>query len=186
MISRRRFLAAPCRLGRHARRWAPRRAHCPSGAARLCQPTSRPPGSTSLDWHYRRALQPGGPHESARAGPALPRQREEPRQPVERPPFNRSRCASAACGRASRAAAPLRVRVLTPWHGTLPWRHWNQWSRHPPYDLAVTSVPALGPHDSRDPKVLNATRAGSRRAAWGSSTSAGRARAATRIRPCRS
>jgi Glycosyl hydrolase family 99 len=41
-----------------------------------------------------------------------------------------------------------------PWYGTNPWRHWNQWDRRPPDDIAATCVPALGPYDSRDTRVL--------------------------------
>jgi hypothetical protein len=41
-----------------------------------------------------------------------------------------------------------------PWYGTNPWRHWDQWDRVPPYDIAATSVPALGPYDSRDTRVM--------------------------------
>jgi Glycosyl hydrolase family 99 len=41
-----------------------------------------------------------------------------------------------------------------PWYGTNPWRHWNEAGRTPPYDIAATSVPALGPYNSRDPRVL--------------------------------
>ena len=36
------------------------------------------------------------------------------------------------------------------WYGTNPWRHWEQWERHPPTDLASNYVPALGAYDSRD------------------------------------
>jgi hypothetical protein len=41
-----------------------------------------------------------------------------------------------------------------PWYGTTPWRHWDEASRTPPYDIAATSVPELGPYDSRDRRVL--------------------------------
>jgi Glycosyl hydrolase family 99 len=41
-----------------------------------------------------------------------------------------------------------------PWYATNPWRHWNEAGRTPPYDIAATSVPALGPYDSRDPQVV--------------------------------
>ena len=41
-----------------------------------------------------------------------------------------------------------------PWYATNPWRHWNEAGRTPPYDIAATSVPELGPYDSRDPHVL--------------------------------
>ena len=41
-----------------------------------------------------------------------------------------------------------------PWYGTSPWRHWDQWQRVPPYDIAATSMPRLGPYDSRDAAVI--------------------------------
>ena len=41
-----------------------------------------------------------------------------------------------------------------PWYSTDPWWHWNQWQRVPPFDIAATSVPRLGPYDSRDAKVV--------------------------------
>src|ERR687898_899476 len=37
-----------------------------------------------------------------------------------------------------------------PWYGRGPWRHWDQWGRRPPADLASNYVPRLGPYDSRD------------------------------------
>ena len=41
-----------------------------------------------------------------------------------------------------------------PWYGTNPWFHWNGSGRTPPYDIAATSVPELGPYDSGNPRVL--------------------------------
>jgi hypothetical protein len=41
-----------------------------------------------------------------------------------------------------------------PWYGTNPWRHWNQWERRPPVDLAATSMPLLGAYDSLSAAVL--------------------------------
>lgn len=41
-----------------------------------------------------------------------------------------------------------------PWYGTNPWRHWDSAGRTPPYDIAATSVPELGPYDSGNPRVL--------------------------------
>lgn len=41
-----------------------------------------------------------------------------------------------------------------PWYGTDPWRHWDGSGRNPPYDIAATSVPELGPYDSGNPRVL--------------------------------
>jgi len=41
-----------------------------------------------------------------------------------------------------------------PWYGVQPWRHWNQWDRVPPLDIAAMSMPALGPYDSTRHRVL--------------------------------
>jgi len=41
-----------------------------------------------------------------------------------------------------------------PWYGTNPWRHWEGSGRNPPYDIAATSFPELGPYDSGNPRVL--------------------------------
>lgn len=41
-----------------------------------------------------------------------------------------------------------------PWYGTNPWRHWNLFDRQPPSDIAATSVPLLGPYDSRSASVI--------------------------------
>jgi hypothetical protein len=41
-----------------------------------------------------------------------------------------------------------------PWYGTSPWRHWDQWERRPPADIAATSLPRLGPYSSIDPAVV--------------------------------
>ena len=37
---------------------------------------------------------------------------------------------------------------------TNPWRHWEGSGRPPPYDIAATSVPDLGPYHSGNPRVL--------------------------------
>jgi glycosyl hydrolase family 99 len=88
--------------------------------------------------------------------------------------------AQAACGAAAAQGAPgpeaapaARVRELLralgtrftdlrhrlvfeyyPWYGREPWRHWQQWQRRPPDDLAANYVPRLGAYDSRDHGVL--------------------------------
>jgi hypothetical protein len=41
-----------------------------------------------------------------------------------------------------------------PWYGANPWRHWEQWERRPPFDLASSYVPQLGAYDSRDGSVI--------------------------------
>ena len=54
-----------------------------------------------------------------------------------------------------------------PWYGADPWRHWDQWDRRPPLDIAATSLPVLGPYDSRDARVLE------RHAQWIAGTGVG-------------
>ena len=41
-----------------------------------------------------------------------------------------------------------------PWYDDAPYRHWTQWDRVPPDDIAATSYPALGPYGSRDTAVI--------------------------------
>jgi hypothetical protein len=41
-----------------------------------------------------------------------------------------------------------------PWYGRDPFRHWDQWDRAPPDDIASRYYPLLGPYDSRSSKVL--------------------------------
>jgi len=41
-----------------------------------------------------------------------------------------------------------------PWYAAEPYRHWDHWDRVPPSDIAATSVPRLGPYDSRSRTVL--------------------------------
>jgi hypothetical protein len=74
-------------------------------------------------------------------------------------------------------AAPLRERFSDlarhfvfeyyPWYEADPWRHWDQWDRLPPDDIAANHVPRLGAYDSRSRQVL------AQHAAWIASTGAG-------------
>ena len=41
-----------------------------------------------------------------------------------------------------------------PWYGRDPWRHWDQWERRPPADLASNYMPRLGAYDSREVATL--------------------------------
>jgi hypothetical protein len=41
-----------------------------------------------------------------------------------------------------------------PWYEASPWRHWDQWDRLPPDDIASNHVPRLGPYDCRSPSVI--------------------------------
>ena len=54
-----------------------------------------------------------------------------------------------------------------PWYGADPWRHWNNQDRFPPDDIAATSVPHLGPYDSKSTAVLE------RHARWIAESSVG-------------
>jgi Glycosyl hydrolase family 99 len=54
-----------------------------------------------------------------------------------------------------------------PWYGRDPFRHWDQWDRVPPVDLASHYVPDLGAYDSRSPTVME------RHARWIAESGAG-------------
>ena len=41
-----------------------------------------------------------------------------------------------------------------PWYASAPFRHWQQWERQPPLDLAANIMPYLGAYDSRSTRVL--------------------------------
>ena len=41
-----------------------------------------------------------------------------------------------------------------PWYQTSPYDHWNEGGHRPPFDIASPMMPALGPYDSGDAKVL--------------------------------
>lgn len=64
----------------------------------------------------------------------------------------------AATGRALRERHPdLRrhfVFEYYPWYAREPWKHWDLWDRNPPDDIAASSIPQLGPYDSRDTATL--------------------------------
>ncbi len=95
---------------------------------------------------------PAGPrvHRQAPTGFAVPRR---PAGYPAYPPFD-----AATVGRVLRERfTDLRnhfVFEYYPWYGTNPWRHWDEAGRTPPNDIAATSVPELGPYDSRDRRVL--------------------------------
>ena len=54
-----------------------------------------------------------------------------------------------------------------PWYGCEPFRHWDQWDREPPLDLASQYVPFLGAYDSRSLLVME------RHARWIAESGAG-------------
>ena len=41
-----------------------------------------------------------------------------------------------------------------PWYATEPMRHWQQWDRSPPLDVAANTMPFLGAYDSRTAAVI--------------------------------
>ncbi len=88
---------------------------------------------------------------SALAGTLLPPQgalRRNPRRRSTGPP------PAACCGAGIPTSAQHFAFEYYPWYRTDPWRHWDQWDRRPPLDIAATSMPLLGPYDSRDARVL--------------------------------
>jgi len=54
-----------------------------------------------------------------------------------------------------------------PWYEANPVRHWEEAERKPPLDIAAFAVPALGPYDSRDVKIIE------QHARWIAETGAG-------------
>jgi hypothetical protein len=121
------------------------------------------PPSPEIDWHYGRAY--------SLAVRTNLRVLDLPDPPVRRDPPVAPPIDLSAMGRLLRQRFPDLAAHFAfeyyPWYGTNPWRHWNQWDRMPPVDIAVTSVPALGPYDSRDPKVIE------RHARWIADTGVG-------------
>lgn len=133
MLSRRRFLASL------AAGVAGVRLHAVRPAAPALPVTDWSPGHA-----YSLALRTG----VEVTGQSLPRNRRNPAPELDW---------SAAGRLLARRHPSLRrhfVFEYYPWYGRDPWRHWNQWDRQPPTDIAATSVPRLGPYDSRDITVL--------------------------------
>jgi hypothetical protein len=104
---------------------------------------------------------------AARLNPRLLDEDQDPRRPPRRPrdPSERKPTPSPSPGPSEwqRFAAQLAVFPdlrrhfifeYYPWYQSSPWRHWDQDGRTPPTDIAAFAVPALGPYDSRDAKVL--------------------------------
>ena len=97
----------------------------------------------------------GAPGRGAAAGGSPRRARELPapmRQPVAEPvPWE-------ALGEKlrQRYRDPRRHFVFEyyPWYATDPVRHWDQWDRRPPVDIAASSMPLLGPYDSHAADVI--------------------------------
>jgi hypothetical protein len=81
--------------------------------------------------------------------------RPEPRLPRLRLPVPQD---LGTLGATLRARYPdLRRRLVFeyyPWYASEPWRHWDQWERRPPLDIAATAMPRLGAYDSRSLRVI--------------------------------
>jgi len=102
---------------------------------------------------------------AARLNPRLLDDDQDPRRPPRTPrtPPGRTPSPTPSPSEWQRFAAQLAVFSdlrrhfifeYYPWYGFNPWRHWDQDGRKPPDDIAAFAVPALGPYDSRDAKVL--------------------------------
>ena len=141
MLSRRQFLSS---LGAAA--VLPRR-HVARGPLTLPSPFLRTSAPDPLvGWRGESAVSMG-----LRAGTLHddhPRRRTNPHPPVD----------WATVGARLRKTYPdLRrhfVFEYYPWYGTNPWFHWNLWDRQPPTDIAATSIPRLGPYDSRSSTII--------------------------------
>ena len=138
MLSRRRFLAA---LAASA---AARRTSAVSGLNQLFAPPA------TAYWHAGQA------YSLAVHTNAVPEQFDPPRFSPRRNPDAPFDWKAAGRDLQRRFADLPRHFVFEyyPWYGTSPWRHWNQWDRQPPADIAATSIPQLGPYDSLDPRVI--------------------------------
>ena len=82
------------------------------------------------------------------------RPREAPHEALPREPLPRE---SLAAEPLSSRYADLRRHFIFeyyPWYATEPWLHWNEAGREPPVDIAASSMPLLGPYDSRSRHVL--------------------------------
>jgi hypothetical protein len=96
------------------------------------------------------------------AGCLPPRKRDEPKQPPPPVPNPSPPTVPAPSEWAPFAAKLAVFRDLRrhfifeyyPWYQTDPWRHWDEAGRNPPIDIGAFAVPALGPYDSRDAKVI--------------------------------
>ena len=73
------------------------------------------------------------------------------REPIERIPLGRI----GARLRATYRDLPAHfIFEYYPWYGTSPWRHWDEGGRKPPGQIASNYLPALGPYDSLDTRVI--------------------------------
>jgi hypothetical protein len=81
----------------------------------------------------------------------------------DRPPFREAPDQRSVRSQLARIGALLRryrdlhrhfVFEYYPWYASSPWRHWNESGRTPPDDIAASSMPLLGPYDSRSARVL--------------------------------
>lgn len=130
----------------HPRRWSRRELLAMGGGAAI---TSLGSGGFALPARGAVAA-PAQVRESSLLAALRAGQRFEPPPPL--PPLG------SAQNRASPAVIPdLRRRLVFeyyPWWGRDPWIHWDQWDRHPPHDVGATSMPRLGPYDSRDLDTL--------------------------------
>lgn len=96
------------------------------------------------------------------AGCLPPSKRDEPTQPPRSDPDPSPPTVPAPSEWAAFAAKLAVFRDLRrhfifeyyPWYQTDPWRHWDEAGRNPPVDIGAFAVPALGPYDSRDAKVI--------------------------------
>jgi hypothetical protein len=127
-----------------SRRWSRRELLALGGGAALAGLGTGRGGSAMP---AREALTPiANPRESSLAAALRAGQTFEP--PPALPPLG------SAMARSLPGEIPdLRRRLVFEyytWWGRDPWVHWDQWSRRPPHDVGATSMPRLGPYDSRD------------------------------------
>lgn len=157
-ISRRRFMA-----GTLAAAPAAFAARLPGAGALWPTPTPEIPSRRSLGF----PVPEEGWHGDSSVGAAT---RNDPRflrgerdRPPRRPPVDPGVPPSTGSEWQRFAAQLAKFRDLRrhfifeyyPWYQSTPWRHWDEARRTPPLDIAAFAVPALGPYDSRDAKVID-------------------------------
>ena len=145
--SRREFLAAGAALalGAPSHRWQQPRG---TTARRLSASARRALGFPVPAEHFHGDSSAAAGFQVKEAPPRRhPRETRDDRRPVD----------WRALGRSLSRFADLRRHFIFeyyPWYAAMPYAHWEENLRHPPVDIAASSVPLLGAYDSGDVRVI--------------------------------